>query len=129
MKLNVSKHNLNIAAFSLLPFIFFYYPLFSQNKVDNKFDQGIKKIETHSCNACHSLYTKERIVGPGFKNLFNSVRPMSNGTKINADKQYLKDAISVYDRLYVMGYPEKIHPKYDFSAEDLELIVYTLSKL
>ena len=104
-------------------------PIFSESISNDKFDIGIKKMESAACNGCHSLYTKQRVVGPGFKGLFNSLRPLSNGKQRIADQNYLKEAITLLERPFVSGFPGIMHPKYEFSEAELESLIYTLKKL
>ena len=55
-------------------------------------DLGKKLYASKGCNACH-LLTDKRSLGPGWANLYESERELTDGTKVVADDNYLRESI------------------------------------
>jgi len=61
------------------------------------------------CTACHSI-TKESMIGPGLKGLFNSKRVLNNGKTIRADENYIRESILNPGAKIVSGYQNQMTP-------------------
>lgn len=64
---------------------------------------GRKVYETKTCVACHST-DGSRMVGPSFKGIFGTDRVFADGSKANADENYLRESIMNPMKKVVKGF-------------------------
>ena len=74
--------------------------------------QGAQLANELGCLACHSKGS-ERVVGPGWAQLYGSQRELADGSAVKADESYLVDAIVRPDAHVVRGYPPGVMPGYE----------------
>ncbi|XDD47639.1 hypothetical protein AB3N60_06045 [Leptospira sp. WS39.C2] len=93
---------------------------------------GIFYMSVYACDACHSLYTSERIVGPPLKDLYLKKRKLQDGREVLADRDYLKRSVLSPGEGVVEGYVN-LMPVYTDTFQkrerELNLIVETMMKL
>ena len=78
----------------------------------------------NGCASCHST-SGSKSTGPTWKGLAGSTVELTDGTKVTADDEYLRRAITDPKAQVVDGYPSGVMPTYDLSDADLDdLIAY-----
>lgn len=55
-------------------------------------DFGKKLYNTKSCNTCHSV-DGSPLTGPTFKGIFGKPQPLTNGTSVNVDEDFIRESI------------------------------------
>lgn len=91
---------------------------------------GARLANELGCLACHSKGS-ERVVGPGWAQLFGSQRELADGSRVKADEGYLVEAIVRPDAHVVRGYPPGVMPSYESitTAEQRDAIVAYIRSL
>jgi cytochrome c oxidase subunit 2 len=86
--------------------------------------RGKQVANDNGCASCHST-SGSRSTGPTWKGLAGSTVELADGTKVTADDEYLRRAITDPKAQVVDGYPSGVMPTYDLSDADLDdLIAY-----
>lgn len=80
---------------------------------------GRQKYAEAGCKTCHSLDGSPG-TGPSFKNLWGSVRTLSDGTQVTATPEYLRRSIEDPAAQIVAGYAPQM-PSYKGQFEDGEI--------
>ena len=80
---------------------------------------GAKLYEAKGCNACHSL-DGSRKVGPSFKGIYGREEAMTDGAKIAADENYLRESILAPQAKVVAGYPP-VMPSYQGQLNEKQI--------
>ncbi len=83
-------------------------------------DLGKELYVSKGCNACHSL-DGSRLVGPSFLKLFGKEEELSDGKKITADENYLKNSILDPNSQIVKDYPPNQMPAFAGMVSDEEI--------
>ncbi len=78
-----------------------------------------QKIYAGRCVICHNL-TDQKLVGPGWKAIFGTVRQFSDGTSATVDENYLRDSILNPNAKIVAGYAPAM-PTFAGQLNELEL--------
>lgn len=84
---------------------------------------GLALIKQNGCLSCHTL-DAAKLVGPGFKNLYNSeYEVLTNGKerKIKADSSYIKNSIYNPDESIVKGYSKGLMKSYTSVINDEQM--------
>ncbi|MDA0987579.1 MAG: c-type cytochrome [Chloroflexi bacterium] len=79
------------------------------------------------CLACHSI-DGSAIVGPSWKGLYGSIRPLADGTSVTADDVYIKESITNPAAKVAEGFPP-IMPPFTLTDDDLHAIVAYIESL
>ncbi len=91
----------------------------------NEAEAGLKLLQVNGCVACHSL-DGTRLVGPSFKGLWYSKRPVTTGVvsrEVTADEEYIKESIYNPSKDVVDTYPKvMISYKESINEEQLKQI-------
>lgn len=80
---------------------------------------GKKLYVAKGCNACHSVDGSKN-VGPSWLNMYGEEQMLTDGSKVIADDNYLRESILVPAAKIVAGYPNQM-PSYQGQLNDLEL--------
>ncbi len=72
------------------------------------------------CLACHSSGS-QRLVGPGWANLYDSEVPLADGSKVRADEAYLKESIVDPDAKVVAGFAPHLMPSYAGMLDEAQI--------
>lgn len=81
---------------------------------------GGKLYYEKGCNACHSL-NGSKIVGPSFLKLYGKEREFKDGSKVEADENYIKTSILYPQQQIVKGYELVAMPSYKGQLTDEEI--------
>jgi cytochrome c oxidase subunit 2 len=65
---------------------------------------GQKMYAQNGCGACHSLDGTTK-TGPSWKGLFGSTAPLSDGTSVTVDENYIRESILDPQAKIVRGFP------------------------
>ncbi len=86
--------------------------------------KGEKYYNDYGCAACHSIDGTVK-VGPTFKGLWGKSSEMTNGQKVNADEEYIKESILVPSAKTVKGFGEGLMPSFQgqLSEEKIAAII------
>ena len=68
-----------------------------------------KKVFQGRCTACHQA-TKEKMIGPGLAEIYNTKRDLEGGLTILADENYLRESILNPSAKISKGYPNQMTP-------------------
>lgn len=79
------------------------------------------------CVGCHSI-DGSAVVGPTWKGLYGSTRPLADGTSVTADEAYIKESIANPAAKVTEGFPP-IMPPYTLTDDDLHAIVEYIESL
>ncbi|MFC2037204.1 cytochrome c oxidase subunit II [Chloroflexota bacterium] len=92
-------------------------------------EKGAELVALQGCGGCHSLDGSDS-VGPTWLDLYGQERPMEDGSVVNADRVYLRNAILDPASQVVAGYP-MIMPVYEgvLSEEDVEAMIEYIASL
>ena len=92
-------------------------------------DQGKKLSQTKGCIACHSDDGSPK-AGPTWKGMFGSNIPLSDGTTVKADDNYIRESIDEPSAKIVRGFGP-VMPTYkgQFSAADMNAMIAYLKSL
>jgi len=91
-------------------------------------DRGKYAAAKYGCVACHSS-NGSQMMGPTWKGLYGSVRILSDGTEVVADKRYIYESISQPNAKVVEGFPASVMPSYSMDNRDLKSLVLYLESL
>ncbi|WP_137896509.1 cytochrome c oxidase subunit II [Ramlibacter sp. 2FC] len=94
---------------------------------DLRVAQGQALAESRGCVACHSVDGSAR-VGPSWKGLYGTARPLADGSQAQADEAYLKRAIREPAAQLVKGFPP-VMPATPVSDEELDALLAYLRSL
>jgi cytochrome c oxidase subunit 2 len=96
-------------------------------KQDNKNDSpmppammGRRLATNKGCVACHSDDGSKRI-GPSYKGLFGSTVELTNGKKVKADENYIRESILTPQVKIVKGFENAIMPPFAGQLDDSEV--------
>jgi len=84
-------------------------------------EYGQSIYEKQRCDACHSL-DGSQIVGPSFKGLFGTQRPLEGGQIVLADEEYIRESIVMPSAKIAEGYPNGMAL---FNLSDVEIQALT----
>lgn len=70
---------------------------------------GEQLYNTRQCMACHSLDGSPR-VGPTFKGLYGKAEPMTDGTTVTVDDNYIRESLLQPTAKIVAGFPPAMPP-------------------
>lgn len=87
----------------------------------NLIEQGKALAQAKQCAACHSDDGSPRI-GPTYKGVFGHEVELSNGEKIIADENYIKESILNPQAKIVKGFETMVMPPYAGQLNDEELM-------
>ncbi len=88
---------------------------------DAQVKMGASLYQSKACIGCHSI-DGTRMVGPTLKGVFNQMRVVDGGKKIQATEEYLREAIRDPNRVINESYPVGVMPPYGSKAlSDTEL--------
>ena len=91
--------------------------------------RGDRVMKSAGCLNCHAIEGKEKI-GPNFKGLFGSTRPLEGGASAAADEEYLRESIVDPGAKIAKGHPNVMPTfKTTLSPEDVSAIVQRLKEL
>ncbi len=84
---------------------------------------GAKLVMSQGCTACHSS-DGSALVGPTWKGLWGTTRPLTDGTSVMADEAYLRRSLLEPDAQIAQGFLPKVMPSFNgkFSEEELQAI-------
>ena len=87
-------------------------------------DKGRALYAAKACIGCHSL-DGSRVVGPTFKGLWGRVEEMSDGLKVTANEDYIRESILEPNAKIVKSYPSGVMPvfKGQITDEDITAII------
>lgn len=89
--------------------------------------QGLEIAQNNGCASCHGSDFGGGS-GPTWQGLAGSVRTLTDGTEVTADRAYLVEAIMQPDAKVVRGY-SLMMPKNGLPADQVELIVDYIEEL
>ena len=79
-------------------------------------DKGRQLMEAEGCLSCHSTDGSE-VAGPTLKGIFGRTVKRADGSEVEADDQYLREAILDPEKFIVVGY-DPIMPSYGHLSEE-----------
>ncbi len=82
--------------------------------------QGEQLVASLGCVACHAT-DASRKVGPGWGGVYGHEVELADGSKVKADKDYLRDSILKPNAQVVAGFPAGVMPSYEGQLKDDEL--------
>jgi cytochrome c oxidase subunit 2 len=82
-------------------------------------EAGKRLFSGRGCQTCHSL-DGTRLVGPTFKGLFGSTVPLSDGGRVAADENYIRESILSPAARIVATY-DPVMPTYQGRIKDKEI--------
>lgn len=84
---------------------------------------GEKLYKQRGCAGCHSIDGSKR-VGPSFKEVYGNIRPMTTGSSVTADENYIRESI-LYPKAKVAAGYQPVMPSYkgQLSDDDIYSIV------
>jgi len=86
--------------------------------------RGKALVAANGCVACHSI-DGSKLIGPTWLGLANSQVPLSDGTTVTADDDFLYESIHDPQAKIVAGYEGQQMPQYGFSDEQIaDIIAY-----
>lgn len=88
---------------------------------------GAALVEKYACTACHSTDGSEGVAA-SFKGLYDSQRPLQDGTTVEANEDYLRESILKPEAKMVKGF-DPLMPVTEMSPEELEQIVEYIESL
>ncbi len=93
-------------------------------KVVEVVPKGKTLLEQHGCLGCHAMDSTV-LVGPGFKDIYNSKVMLTSKQEVLRDDQYLADAILDPDKEIVEGYFPGVMPAFKgvLSSDDVNEII------
>ena len=92
-------------------------------------EQGKALVEKSGCLGCHAVEGKEKI-GPNLGGIFDRKVPLSDGTTVTADEEYLRESIYDPKAKVVKGYPAVMPTfKGTLSPDDVGGIIAYLKSL
>ncbi len=84
-------------------------------------DRGKLIVEKGTCVSCHNV-TNERKIGPGFAGLWGSVREFADGTKVQADENYIRESILYPSKRIVKGFANQMNAQ-NLSESELQAVI------
>jgi cytochrome c oxidase subunit II len=90
-------------------------------------ERGKLIIEKGTCVSCHNV-TAERKIGPGFAGLWGSLREFADGSKVNADENYIRESILYPAKKIVKGYANQMNAQALSETELMAVIEYFKSQ-
>lgn len=91
--------------------------------------RGAKLYSDKGCITCHSVDGEKR-TGPSFKGIFANPQPLTDGTSVNVDENYIRESILNPQAKVAQGYPP-VMPSYQgaFKEMDLNAIIAYIKSL
>ncbi len=93
---------------------------------DNQVAQGQALAQSRGCAACHTADGSAR-VGPTWKGLYGTPRPLADGSTVLADESYLRRSILEPQAQVVKGFPPIMPPASLGNEEVTALLAYIQS--
>ena len=82
-----------------------------------------------ACTTCHAP-TAEKKIGPGWKGLFGSTVEMTDGSKVLADENYIRESIENPNAKVVKGFPASMNSyKGQINETDMGAIIAYIKSL
>jgi mono/diheme cytochrome c family protein len=88
---------------------------------DGGAELGLQLIQSNGCLGCHSI-DGTTLVGPTWKGLYGSTRPLADGTTVMADGAYIEESILNSSAKIADGFPP-IMPAFTFTADEIQAII------
>ena len=96
---------------------------------DNQGEKSGEQLYTlRGCVACHSLDGSPKI-GPSWKGIYGTERPLANGSSVIADDNYIKQSIIDPNSQVVKGYPAAMPAYVDMPEEEINAIIDFMKEL
>jgi len=91
-------------------------------------ERGERIVGRTGCLNCHAVSGKEKI-GPNFHGVYGSTVPLSDGTSVKADEEYLRESIVDPGAKVVKGYPN-VMPTYKttLKPDEVQAVIEFLKK-
>ncbi len=83
-------------------------------------EQGKKLFNERSCTQCHSVENKI-IIGPHLNGVFGHTVELKDGSKVNADENYIRESILNPQAKIVKGFEAQMMPSFAGQFEEKEL--------
>ncbi|MGH8603452.1 MAG: cytochrome c oxidase subunit II, partial [Gammaproteobacteria bacterium] len=99
----------------------------AQPSRDSVLEKGRQLVESHGCQACHSLDGSASL-GPGWKGLYGRTEQLADGSSVLVDEAYLKESILNPKARQVQGYPPIMVP-YTLNEDELDALVALIKSL
>ena len=80
---------------------------------------GKQLYQSKGCSACHTIDGSPS-VGPTWKGVYGSTVPLSNGSSVKADENYIRESILVPGAKIVKGFPN-VMPTFQGTLKDTEI--------
>ena len=93
---------------------------------DNRVAQGEALAQSKGCVACHSVDGSAK-VGPSWQGLYGKMRPLTDGSTVLADENYLRHSILEPQAQIVKGFPPIMPPTRLSDDEVAALLAYIQS--
>ena len=93
--------------------------------------QGQALVQSNGCLACHST-DGSTLVGPSWKGLYGHQMPLTDGTTVTADDEYLRESIVDPNAKIVEGFLPNLMPQTfgdTLSDQDIEAITAYIKSL
>lgn len=81
---------------------------------------GKQLVEQNACTACHST-DGTRLTGPTWQGTFGSEEPLSDGTTVTVDENYLRESILEPNARIVEGFQAGMMPTYQGQLSDEQI--------
>jgi len=88
---------------------------------------GQQLVTSRGCLGCHTT-DGSALVGPSWKGLYGTTRPLADGSSVMVDAAYIKESISNPTAKIAQGFPP-IMPPFTFSSDDLNAVVAFIESL
>lgn len=118
-----TSHSVMLATLKVLPPEQFENWLIENAKIKDLplAERGKLIVEKGTCVSCHNV-TAERKIGPGFAGLWGSVREFTDGTKVTADENYIRESIIYPAKKIVNGYANQMNAQ-NLSETELQAVI------
>ncbi|HZS06872.1 MAG TPA: cytochrome c oxidase subunit II [Blastocatellia bacterium] len=87
---------------------------------DPTVDKGKEYYQKAGCVTCHSV-DGSTLVGPSFKGIFGTPQPLTNGTSVVADENYIRESILQPQAKIVKGFEGQQMPSFQGVLNDSQL--------
>ncbi|RME47862.1 MAG: cytochrome c oxidase subunit II [Chloroflexi bacterium] len=97
---------------------------------EGELEQGRALAEKYGCLSCHSV-DGSKLVGPSWKGLYKSEVPLTDGTTVKADDDYLHRSIVDPGAQVVQGFPDIMPKNFEeqLTPKEIKLIVEYIESL
>jgi cytochrome c oxidase subunit 2 len=83
-------------------------------------ERGQKYFNDFTCVACHSIDGSKK-VGPSLKGIFGVEQVLADGSKVNADENFLRESILNPNATVIQGYTAGVMPAFQGQIDDTKL--------